>query len=62
MSQLAALKCMGVFAAQASIVPTRSIQFFKDVCDHGIPGQIVAIIKEAAGSAAKPKALHKVAV
>jgi hypothetical protein len=38
------------------------MQFFKDVCEHGVIGQIVQIIKEAAGSAAKPKAVHKVAV
>jgi hypothetical protein len=30
-----------VFAAQASIVPTRSMQFFKDLLDNNAVGLIV---------------------
>jgi len=62
LTQLNAIKSLGIFAAQACIVPTRSQQFFKDIIDNNIVGQLAAIIKEVCGSGAKPKAVHKVAV
>lgn len=57
LAQLSALKSLGIFAAQAGIVPTRCSSFFKDFLDLGVMQMLAGIIKEAAGASAKAKAL-----
>jgi len=57
--QLAALKALGVFASQSSIIPIRMQNFYKELVDSKIINDICSIIGSV-GSSGNP--LHKVAV
>lgn len=58
-NQLNTLKALGCFICQACVVPVRMSNFFKEMIDNDIVGDLVAIL---ASVASQVTALHLTAV
>ncbi len=56
--RLAATKALGVFISLASIIPVRSVNFYKELIDQ----KIIALLTSIVSSCSQAEALHKAAI
>ena len=58
--KLATLKALGIFSTQASIIPVRMLQFFKDISENGVVKDVCDVFRTISQNNITP--LHLVAV
>lgn len=58
--KIATLKALGIFTSQASIIPVRMLQFFKDICDNGVVKDVCDVFRTISANNVTP--LHFVAL